>query len=143
MTIKELDYRDFKNKKYHADIKTDRVLSIDPSEDGFSMRWMMLEKELVMPLDDDMLSDWLENPKAFGAYEEDKLVGFVEGFLEQWNNRYRITNICVFEDAVRRTGVGTKLLEAIMREAKRSGARMAVLETQSFNYKAICCGKFR
>lgn len=137
MTIKELDYRDFKNKKYHADIKTDRVLTIEPSEEGFSMKWEKLEKGIVMPLDDDMLSDWLENPKAFGAYEEDKLIGFVEGFLEKWNNRYRITNICVFEDAARRTGVGTKLLTAIMNEAKQSGARMAVLETQSFNYKAI------
>ena len=137
MIIKELDYKDFKNKPYHADIRTDRVLSIEPSDEGFSMKWVKLDNELVMPLDDDMLSDWLDNPKAYGAYEDDKLLGFVEGFLEDWDNRYRISNICVFEDCTRRTGVGSALLERIMQEAYASGARMAVLETQSFNYKAI------
>lgn len=137
MTIKELDYKKFKNKKYHADIKTDRVLSIEPSEQGFSMKWTKLGKEMVMPLDDDILSDRLENPKAFGAYEGNTLIGFVEGFLEQWNNRYRISNICVFDDANRRSGVGASLLEQILEEAKTSGARMAVLETQSFNHTAI------
>ena len=30
-----------------------------------------------------------------------------------------------------------KLMETILEEAIRSGARMVVLETQSFNYKAI------
>ncbi len=137
MTIKELDYKEYKNKKYHADIKTDKVLSIEPSEQGFSLKWTQLDEEIVMPLDDDILSEWLENPKAFGAYEGNTLIGFVEGFLEQWNNRYRISNICVFDDANRRSGVGASLLEQILEEAKTSGARMAVLETQSFNHTAI------
>lgn len=137
MEIKELDYKIFKNKKYHAEIRTDKVLSITPSESGFFLKWVNLDEELVMPLDDDMLSDWLDNPKAYGAYEDDKLIGFVEGFLEEWNNRYRISNICVFEDATRRGGVGTELLKTILHEAEKTGARMAVLETQSFNYKAI------
>ena len=61
----------------------------------------------------------------------------MEGFLEKWNNRYRISNICVFDHADRRRGVGTKLMEIILEEAVRSGARMAVLETQSFNSRAI------
>ena len=61
----------------------------------------------------------------------------MEGFLEKWNNRYRITNICVFDSARRRKGTGTMLMETILREAVRSGARMAVLETQNYNYKAI------
>ena len=61
----------------------------------------------------------------------------MEGFLEKWNNRYTIANICVFDSADRRNGVGTKLIETILDEAVRSGARMAVLETQSYNFKAI------
>jgi ribosomal protein S18 acetylase RimI-like enzyme len=61
----------------------------------------------------------------------------VEGFLEKWNNRYRIANICVFDHADRRRGVGKRLMETILEEAVKSGARMAVLETQSFNFKAI------
>ena len=38
------------------------------------MKWTKLGKEMVMPLDDDILSDWLENPKAFGAYEGNTLI---------------------------------------------------------------------
>ena len=84
-----------------------------------------------------MLSDWLDNPVAFGAFEGDTLIGFVEGFLEEWNNRYRISNICIFDSGLRSKGVGTALLETILDVAANSGARMAVLETQSYNSKAI------
>ncbi len=65
--------------------------------------------------------------------EGDTLIGFVEGFLEKWNNRYRISNIVVFDAKVRGKGVGRTLLDTIIKEAVASGARMAVLETQSYN----------
>ena len=97
----------------------------------------MSDKPLKMSISDAMLSDWLDNPTAYGAFEGGRLIGFVEGFLEKWNNRYRVSNICVFDQADRRKRVGMKLMEAILGEAIRSGARMAVLETQTFNYKAI------
>ncbi|MCR5765805.1 MAG: GNAT family N-acetyltransferase [Treponema sp.] len=45
-----------------------------------------------------------------------------EGFLEKWNNRFVIANICVFDGANRRSGIGTKLMEAILQDAKKSGA---------------------
>ena len=97
----------------------------------------MSDEPLRMSINDDMLQDWLDHPVAYGAFEGDRLLGFVEGFLEKWNNRYTIANICVFDSADRRNGVGTKLIETILDEAVRSGARMAVLETQSYNFKAI------
>ncbi|MBR5345926.1 MAG: GNAT family N-acetyltransferase [Clostridia bacterium] len=137
MIIKELDYTAYKGQKYQAEILSDRYLSIEPTDNGFDMKWVMSEEPLRMSVDDTILSDWLENPIAYGAFEGDRLVGFVEGFLEKWNNRYRISNICVFDSVARRNGVGTKLMETILEEAKKSGARMAVLETQNFNYKAI------
>ena len=66
------------------------------------------------------------------------MIVFVEGFLEEWNNRFRISNICVFSTEERNKGCGGLLLDAIMNDANKSGARMIVLETQSFNDKAIC-----
>ena len=90
-----------------------------------------------MSVNDNMLEDWLENPTAYGAFDGEKMVGFVEGFLEKWNNRYRISNICVFDSSDRRNGTGTLLMETILEEAVQNGARMAVLETQNFNFKAI------
>ena len=56
--------------------------------------------------------------------------------METWNNRFRISNICVFAPAARCRGIGTALMNAIVKEAAASGARMAVLETQSCNAAA-------
>ena len=137
MFIKKLDYEKYKGRKYQAEILSDRFLSIEPEGDGFDIRWIMSDEPLRMSINDDMLQDWLDHPVAYGAFEVDRLLGFVEGFLEKWNNRYTIANICVFDSADRRNGVGTKLIETILDEAARSGARMAVLETQSYNFKAI------
>ena len=137
MVIKKLDYEKYKGRKYQAEILSDRYLSIEPAGEGFDIEWVISDKPLRMSINDTMLSDWLDHPTAYGAFEDDRLIGFVEGFLEKWNNRYRISNICVFDHADRRSGVGMKLMGTILEEAIRSGARMAVLETQSFNYKAI------
>ena len=137
MIIKKLDYEEYKGRKYQAEILSDRYLSIEPAGEGFDIQWVMSDEPLRMSINDGMFSDWLDHPIAYGAFEGDKLIGFVEGFLEKWNNRYTISNICVFDDADRRNGVGTRLMETILQEAVQSGARMAVLETQSFNFRAI------
>ena len=137
MVIEKLDYKAYKGRKYRAEIVSDRYLSIEPAGEGFDMKWVRSNEPLRMSIDDVMLSDWLDHPTAYGAFEGDKLIGFAEGFLEKWNNRYRISNICVFDSADRRSGVGGKLMETILEEAVRSGSRMAVLETQSFNFTAI------
>ena len=137
MLIKELDYKKYKGQKYQAEILSDRYLSIETRDEGFDLKWVMSEEPLKRTIDEDLLSDWLEDPVAYGAFEEDQLIGMVEGFLEKWNNRFRIANICVFEQANRRSGVGTKLMDAILKDAAKSGARMVVLETQTFNFKAI------
>ena len=137
MIIRELDYEEYSGKKYQAEILSDRYLSIEPEGEGFDIRWVMSDEPLRMSINDTVLSDWLDHPTAYGAFEGDRLVGFVEGFLEKWNNRYRIANICVFDHADRRRGVGKRLMETILEEAVKSGARMAVLETQNFNFKAI------
>ena len=57
--------------------------------------------------------------------------------METWNNRFRISNICVFEDAARGSGVGTRLMAAIQQEAATRRARMIILETQTCNENAI------
>ena len=137
MIIRKLDAESYKGRKYQAEIVSDRYLSIEPAGEGFEIGWVLSATPLRMSVNDYILEDWLDHPTAYGAFEGDRLVGFTEGFLEKWNNRYRISNICVFDEADRRTGIGTRLMETILGEAYRSGARMAVLETQSFNYRAI------
>ena len=65
------------------------------------------------------------------------MIGFVEGSIGEWNNRYRISNICVLDNQKRHNGIGAKLMEVILKEAKESGARMVVLETQTCNENSI------
>ena len=84
-----------------------------------------------------MFNEWLQDPIAYGAFENGQLLGYVEGTLEKWNNRYRISNICVFDHTRRHSGIGTVLMNTILQEAKESGARMVVLETQTCNENAI------
>ena len=48
-----------------------------------------------------------------------------------------MSNICVFDCANRHGGIGSVLMNAILCEAKESGARMIVLETQTCNENAI------
>lgn len=122
---------------FQAQIESEAFLSIEQSEDGFHMKWEHVEGGIKMAFEDVMMSEWLDDPIAFGAFEDEKLLGFAEGFLETWNNRYRIANICVFDLEKRRHGVGTALLNRIEREAVKRGARMIVLETQSYNSKAL------
>ena len=141
MIIKELDYNKYKGQKYQAEILSDRYLSIErmaaSDDESFEIKWVMSEEPLRMSITEDLLQDWLDEPVAYGAFEGEELLGMVEGFLEKWNNRFRIANICVFDQANRRSGIGTKLMETIMKDAVKSGARMVILETQTFNYKAI------
>lgn len=80
---------------------------------------------------------WLDEPIAYGAFENGRLLGYVEGFLETWNNRYRISNICIFDNTNRRRGIGSLLMDTIMKEASASKVRMVVLETQTCNENAI------
>ena len=41
MTIRKLDYEVYKGQKYHAEILSDRYLSIEPEGEGFDIRWVM------------------------------------------------------------------------------------------------------
>ncbi len=58
---------------------------------------MSLTTPKEMSFRDTFFNEWLDHPIAFGAFDNGQLVGFVEGTLEKWNNRYRISNICVFD----------------------------------------------
>ena len=101
------------------------------------MRYTAFEAPVEKSFDDEFFGEWLDHPVAYGAFEGDRLVGYVEGAIEGWNNRYRISNICIFDFENRSRGIGQALMNAILREAEASGARMVILETQTCNENAI------
>ena len=137
MTIQKLDPKDYQGKEFVLKYSTKGYYDIEKSEEGFQITYKKFDTVTEMSFQDKFFNDWLEKPVAYGAFEGEKLLGYVEGTLEKWNNRYRISNICVFEKEDRNGGVGNRLMNIILEEAASSGARMAVLETQTCNENAI------
>lgn len=137
MEIRRLEREEYAGRKFTARYQTRGYYDICAGESGFCVKYTPLGKTEERSFDDVFFGEWLEEPAAFGAFEDVELIGYVEGSPESWNNRFRISNICVFENAKRGSGIGTKLLDAIQTVAASSGARMIVLETQSCNENAI------
>lgn len=137
MNINRLEKASFAGKRFTARYQTKGYYNICVCDGNFRIDYVPFESPVERSFEDEFFSDWLEKSVAYGAFEGETLLGFAEGAPEAWNNRFRISNICVFDDAVRRRGIGTALMNTILKEAERSGARMAVLETQSCNENAI------
>lgn len=137
MEITALDKAAYAGKSFTVCYTTTCYLDIRRSGEGFVFETKSFAAPVEMHFEDRFFNEWLDEPVAYGAFAEGALLGYVEGFLETWNNRYRISNICVFAEEARRCGIGSRLMEVILRAARDSGARMAVLETQSCNEKAI------
>ena len=137
MEIRQLDSAVYAGRKFTARYRTTGYYDICAAEDGFRFRYVPLDAPMEKSFDDEFFGEWLEDPIAFGAFEGDKLIGYVEGSIEGWNNRFRLSNICVLDFSERSRGVGTALMKPIERAAEDAGARMLILETQSCNENAI------
>ena len=135
MEIIRLDKSVYEGKKFTARYKTSGYYDIRAFNDGFKIEYLRLKEPIEKSFEDEFFGKWLENPTAYGAFEGKKLLGYAEGSIESWNNRFRISNICVFENSERRRGIGTALIEKISKTAKSLKARMIVLETQSHSTK--------
>ncbi len=137
MEIKLLNKEDYKGKKFTVRYKTNGYYDINKTDTGFDIKYIKFDSCIEKSFKDEFFNEWLDKPIAYGAFECDKLLGFVEGNLEEWNNRYRISNICIFDELMRNKGIGTLLMNTILKQAKLLGARMAILETQTCNENAI------
>ena len=137
MEIRQLDPAVYAGRKFTARYRTKGYYDICAAEDGFRLRYVPLGAPKEKSFDDEFFGEWLEDPIAFGVFEGDKLIGYVEGSIEGWNNRFRLSNICVLDFSERSRGVGTALMKTIEQAAENTGARMLILETQSCNENAI------
>lgn len=135
--IKELSKEEYQGKPFVARYKTTGYYDLEIQDDCFRLVYRKFGFEKEMSFEDCFFGQWLENPVGYGAFENGRLLGYIEGCLETWNNRYRISNLCIFEEADRRKGLGAMLMDKLLETAKASGARMAVLETQTCNENAI------
>lgn len=136
MQILQLDEEKYKGRPFTVKYRTKGYYDIKRSGASFSLEYVPFGEEREVAFEDKLLSGWLDHPIALGAFEGETMLGFVEGFHEKWNNRYRISNINILAGN-RGRGTGSALMSAILEIAEESGARMAVLETQTCNERAI------
>ena len=132
-----LDAESYAGQRFTVRYQTNGYYDISATESGFQIEYKPFETSVIKSFEDEFFGQWLDDPIAYGAFENGWLLGYVEGFLETWNNRYRISNICIFDDGDRRSGIGSLLMDTILKEASASKARMVVLETQTCNENAI------
>ena len=137
MKIKRMDKEIYAGQRFTARYQTSGYYDLCAVESGFRMEYKSFAAPVDKSFEDEFFSKWLDAPVAYGAFENGRLLGYVEGFLETWNNRYRISNICIFDQADRRRGIGALLMDTILKEAHAAKARMVVLETQTCNENAI------
>ena len=78
----------------------------------------------------------IEEPRVFVAKVNGEQVGWIELGYQRWNNRMRVWEFLV-KEGFREKGVGTLLMNKAVEIARKKGARMVVLETQSWNVQAI------
>ena len=137
--IRELD-QSWKGKSFLFRYTTSHHYAVSisktPEATVIRLRREALPEPLHKSFESSLFSDWLTAPKAFGVFEGEILLGFIELSQEDWNNRLRITNLWVDENH-RFQGIGKTLVAQAIETAKASGQRALVLETQSCNDLAI------
>lgn len=77
-----------------------------------------------------------DDPHAYALWDGPDMRAILEVTPENWNNRLRITNLCV-EDGFRRRGYGSLLMTRAKEIARAQKRRALILETQSCNAPAI------
>jgi len=90
-----------------------------------------------MPDDTDKLfQPWWDDIKAWGVTVDGGLIAVIETAVEKWSNRLRVTELWI-DDAYRRQGIGTALMDMAVKRARDEKRRALMLETQSRNETAI------
>lgn len=134
--IKKLEKEKWEHYELEFSYTTDGYYTFDVCGWDFKLKFNPYGKTLNKKFSDKLFKDWAKGSLAFGAFADGELAGITECFLEKWNNRLRITNLLVFEK-FRGLGIGTSLIGKDVEIGIQIGARMAVLETQTCNPKAV------
>lgn len=137
MEIQALSREAYQGMAFTCSYKTNGYYDLEVQDNSFRLVYKPFPSQQEKAYNDRIFSEWLDDPIGFGAFSGGELLGFAEGFHEKWNNRYRISNIFIFDESRQGKGLGRLLIEQILQTARNCGARMAVVETQTCNERAI------
>ena len=108
MEILKLERGVYQGQKFTLRYQTNGCYDIRWTDTGFHIAYERFESPVEKSFDDVFFSEWLEAPITYGAFEDGQLLGYAEGTLEGWNNRYRISNIGVFDPARRHSDLARR-----------------------------------
>ena len=91
-----------------------------------------VEKSFTDPL----FAPYWDDPHVYGLQVDGDIRAIMEVTPEEWNDRLRVTNICV-KEGYRRRGYGALMMTKAKEVARAQGRRALILETQSCNAGAI------
>ena len=115
-------------------------VEVNRSDNGFQVLFTKKPYDIPyehMPDDTDKLfQTWWDDVKAWGIIENERLIAVIETAVEGWSNRLRVTELWI-DDAFRRKGIGTALMNIAVKRAKDEKRRAIMLETQSRNEAGI------
>ncbi len=86
--------------------------------------------------EDHLFAPHWDDPHAYALWDGKEMLAILEVTPENWNNRLRITNLCV-ADGHRRKGYGSLMITKAREIARMQRRRALILETQSCNHAAI------
>lgn len=140
MKIIELNKEKFKGYKVVFDYSTDSYYEtvIQQGEESINVSFTKksFKEEKTMRFTSHLFKDHWENPSAYGCYVDNQLVGLIEISRAEHDKRIRVTNIRV-ESTFRGIGIGSALMDKVNEICKEESYRAIILETQTFNTKAI------
>jgi len=115
-------------------------VDISASENSFNVSFII--KPFDKPYEkmpdntDKLFQPWWDDIQAWGVVDNDRLIAVIETAVEEWSNRLRVTELWI-DDAHRRKGIGTALMNIAVKRAEDEKRRVLMLETQSCNEGAI------
>ena len=138
--IKPLLEGEYRHYPLPFEYETSEYYDVDILDNHDQIQCSLVKRTFPEPVlkefKDRLYEDYYKNAEAFGYFIGDSLMGIVEINHEKWCNRMRVTQLLIEHDH-RRKGIGQMLMKYVELHAKKLGARMLVLETQSCNVPAI------
>lgn len=111
--MKQISLTDLPQREMTFCYETRGYYDVDGIDDNVTFVKCMYAQPIKKWFTNTLFDDWLEDPICYGAYENRILIGIVEGSVETWNKRFRISEILVFEQ-YRQKGVGHQLMKTII-----------------------------
>jgi ribosomal protein S18 acetylase RimI-like enzyme len=115
---------------------------VEINRSGNDFNVSFVKKPFVVPFEhmpndsDKLFQHWWDDIKAWGIVENGRLVAVIETVVEEWSNRLRVTELWI-DDAYRRKGIATALMDIAVKRAKDEKRRVLMLETQSRNERVL------